>query len=85
MEVLFSLLVAAVDSASFTDDVEEKSEAILFQMQYAVSTGQFIISLHGVNSTADRSSFAHLSSVITCNAGFVTSSDLKGCGMQHNF
>ena len=80
MEVLFSLLVKAIDAASLADDVEEKSEAILFQMQYAVSTGQFRISLHGVNSTADRSSLKHLASNITCNPGFVTSRDRKGCG-----
>ena len=82
MEVLFSLLVKAVESASMTDDVDEKSEAVLFQMQYAISTGQFRISLQGVNSTADRSSFKHLSSEITCNPGFVKSIDKTGCGKQ---
>ena len=82
MEVLFSLLVKAVESASMTDDVDEKSEAVLFQMQYAISTGQFRISLQGVNSTADRSSFKHLSSEITCNPGFVKSIDKIGCGKQ---
>ena len=82
MEVFFSLLVKAVDSASQTDDVDEKSEAVLFQMQYVISTGQFRISLHGVNSTADRSSFKHLSSNITCNPGFVKSIDKTGCGKQ---
>ena len=82
MEVLFSLLVRPVESASMTDDVDEKSEAVLFQMQYAISTGQFRISLQGVNSTADRSSFKHLSSEITCNPGFVKSSDKTGCGKQ---
>ena len=68
--------------SSMTDDVDEKSEAVLFQMQYAISTGQFRISLHGVNSIADRSSFKHLSSEITCNPGFVKSSDKTGCGKQ---
>ena len=82
MEVLFSLLVKAVESASMTDDVDEKSEAVLFQMQYAISTGQFRISLQGVNSTADRSSFKHLSPEITCNPGFVKSIDKTGCGKQ---
>ena len=82
MEVLFSLLIKAVEPALMTDDVDEKSEAVLFQMQYAISTGQFRISLHGVNSTADRSSFKHLSSEITCNPGFVKSSDKTGCGKQ---
>ena len=82
MEVLFSVLVKAVESASMTDDVDEKSEAVLFQMQYAISTGQFRISLQGVNSTADRSSFKHLSSEITCNPGFVKSIDKTGCGKQ---
>ena len=82
MEVLFSLVVKAVESASMTDDVDEKSEAVLFQMQYAISTGQFRISLQGVNSTAERSSFKHLSSEITCNPGFVKSSDKIGCGKK---
>ena len=82
MEVLFSLLLKAVESASMMDDVDEKSEAVLFQMQYAISTGQFMISLQGVNRTADRSSFKHLSSEITCNSGFVESSDKTGCGKQ---
>ena len=79
-DVLLSLSVKAVDSPKLTDDVEEKSEAVLFQMQYAVSTGQFKVILHGVNSAADRSSLKHLSSDITCNPGFVTSSDRQGCG-----
>ena len=82
MEVLFSLLIKAVESAPMTDDVDEKSEAVLFLMQYAISTGQFRISVNGVNSTADRSSFKHLSSEITCNPGFVKSSDKTGCGKQ---
>ena len=80
-QVLSSLLVKAIDSPSLPDDIEEKSEAILFQMQYAVSTGQFGISLPEMNSTADRSSFEHLSSDFTCNPGFVTSSDREGCGI----
>ena len=80
IKILFSLSVKAIDSHSWTDDIEEKSEAIMFQMQYVVSTGQFRITLHGMNSTADRSSFLHLSTEITCNPGFVKSSDRKGCG-----
>lgn len=81
VEVLFSLVVREdTDSSSLGDNVEEKSEAVLFQMQYAVATGQFQISLHGMNSTADRSSFQHLFSNVTCAAGFVTSGDRKGCG-----
>ena len=81
LKIMLSLLVKATDSASLADDIEEKSEAVLFEMQYAVSTGQFRISLPGVNSTADRSSFQHLTSDITCNPGFVKSYDL-GCGKQ---
>ena len=80
VEVLFSVSVKASDSSSLADDIEEKSEAILFEMQYAVSTGQFRIKFDGVNKTADRSSFTHLSSNITCSAGFVSSIDLRGCG-----
>ncbi|KAJ7360011.1 hypothetical protein OS493_019098 [Desmophyllum pertusum] len=80
VQVLFSLVVKkADDSSSSQDNVEEKSAAVLFQMQYAVATGQFAISLHGVNSTADRSSLQHLSSNVTCSVGFVTSVDGKGC------
>ena len=85
MEVLFSVLVkGGTDSSSPGDDVEEMSEAVLFQMRYAVATGQFQIALNGMNSTADRSSLRHLFSSITCAAGFVTSEDRKGCG-KHCF
>ena len=82
MKILFSLRVRAIDSSSWTDDIDEKSEAIMFQMQYTVSTGQFRISLPGMNSTADRSSFQHHSINITCGPGFVKSIDRKGCGEQ---
>lgn len=85
MEVLFSLVVKGdTDSSLPVDDVEEKSEAVLFQMRYAVATGQFQIALGGMNSTADRSSLQHLFSNVTCAVGFVTSEDRKGCG-RHCF
>ena len=81
MDVLFSLVIKGdSDSSSPGDDVEEKSEAVLFQMRYVVATGQFQIALNGMNSTADRSSLQHLSSYVTCDVGFVTSEDRKGCG-----
>ena len=81
LQVLFSLVVKeGTDSSGLGGNVEEKSEAVLFQMKYAVATGQFRISLHGMNSTADRSSFQHMFSNVTCGAGFVTSGDGKGCG-----
>ena len=79
-DVLLSLSVKGVDSPKLTDDVEEKSEAVLFQMQYTVSTGKFTVISHGLNSTADRSSLKHLSTEMKCNPGFVPSSDRKGCG-----
>ena len=79
-DVLFSLSVKAYDSASTEDDVGEKSEAILFQMQYAVSTGQFIITLDNMNSTVNRSSFEHVSSDVICYPGFVEREDRMGCG-----
>ena len=82
MKILFSLSIKPAHSSSLADDIEERSEAILFQMQFAVSTGQFNINLNGVNSTADRSSFEHISSNITCRAGFVSSSDHKTCGKK---
>ena len=82
VKIMFSVVIKAIDSPSLANDIEETSEAVLFQMQYAVSTGQFRISLAGMNSTADRSSFQHLASDITCNPGFVKSNDL-GCGKQH--
>ena len=86
MEVLFSLVVKeGSDSSLLGGNVEEKSEAVLFQMKYAVATGQFQISLGGINSTADRSSFQHLFSNVTCGAGFVTSGDRKGCGKHCSF
>ena len=80
MEVLFSLLVQPVESASMTDDVDEISEAVLFHMPYAISTGQFRISLQG--SVYRVSSFKSLWSEITCNPGFVNSTDKTGCGKQ---
>ena len=81
MEVLFSLLVKkTTDSSSVIDNVEEKSEAVLFQMQYAVATGQFKINLLGMSSTAERSSLKHISSNVTCGVGYVTSGDRKACG-----
>ena len=79
-DVLFSLSVKGYDSDSTKDDVEEKSEAILFQMQYAVSTGQFIITLDNMNSTVNRSSFEHVSSDVICYPGFVEREDRMGCG-----
>ena len=85
MEVLFSVVVNGnTDSSLPGSDVEETSEAVLFQMRYAVATGQFQIALNGMNSTADRSSLQHLFSNVTCAAGFVTSKDRKGCG-KHCF
>lgn len=80
IEVLFSLLVKSVGSSSIVENIEEKSEAVLFQMQYAVATGQFVIILHGMNSTADRSSLKHLFSNITCSPGFLKSKTGKECG-----
>ena len=84
-KVYFSLNIKGVDPPSLADNIEEKSEAVLFQMQYAVSTGQFRISLYGVNSTADRSSFEHVSSDIECYPGFVRSTDRKECGKWRLF
>ncbi|XP_067016111.1 uncharacterized protein [Acropora muricata] len=78
MKIMLSLAIKASDSYSLADDIEETSEAVLFQMQYAVSTGQFRISLPGMNITAERSSFQHLASDITCNPGFVKSNG-RGC------
>ena len=81
MEVLFSLMVReALGSNSLSEDVQEKSEAVLFQMKYAVATGQFRINVNGMNTTAERSSLQHLSSSVTCSAGYVTSSNGKRCG-----
>lgn len=81
LQVLFSLVVKeGAGSPLLGGTVEEKSEAVLFQVQYAVSTGHFRIGLHGMNSTAGRSSYQHLFSNVTCGVGFVRSSDEKGCG-----
>ena len=81
MKIILSLAIKAIVSPTLADDIEERSEAVMFQMQYAVSTGQFRISLPGMNSTAERSSFQHLASDITCNPGFVKSNS-RGCGKQ---
>ena len=81
MKIILSLAIKAIDLPTLADDIEERSEAVMFQMQYAVSTGQFRIILPGMNSTAERSSFQHLASDITCNPGFVKSNG-GGCGKQ---
>lgn len=81
LEVLFSLLVFKENQSSLAaDNIEGKSEAVLFQIQFAVAEGEFTISLHGVNITADRSTFKHILTKITCSTGSVTSNDGKGCG-----
>ena len=78
-EVIVSLIVSkSVNTYEY--EVEEKSEAVLFQMRSAVATGQFVISFKGMNMTADKSSFQVLRSSVTCSAGFLKSSDGKGCG-----
>jgi len=82
MKIMLLLAIKAIDSPSVADDIEETSEAVMFQLKYAVATGQFRISLPGMNSTAERSSFQHLASHITCNPGFVKSNG-QGCGRQH--
>lgn len=78
MRVTFSLMVFRASNLTY-DDVQEKSAAVLFQMKYAVATGQFTITLHGMEIKADRSSLQLLSTSVVCDAGFVTSSDEKGC------
>ncbi|XP_015761109.1 PREDICTED: sushi, von Willebrand factor type A, EGF and pentraxin domain-containing protein 1-like isoform X1 [Acropora digitifera] len=78
MKIMLSLAIKAIDSATLADDIKERSEAVMFQMRYAVATGQFRISLPGMNSTAERSSFQHLASHVTCNPGFVKSNG-QGC------
>ena len=39
-----------------------------------------MINLHGRNITADRSSLEHISSSITCGAGYETTGSGKDCG-----
>ena len=74
------MLFKDINSSSSEDNVEEKSEAVLFQMQYAVAAGQFTISLHGINTTAQRSSLKQLFSKVTCSVGSVPSNNGKRCG-----
>ena len=69
-----------INSSSSEDNVEEKSEAVLFQMQYVVAAGQFTISLDGINTTAQRSSLKRVFSKITCSVGSVPSKNGKRCG-----
>ena len=81
LKVQFSLMIKkTVDVSSSEDSVDEKSEALLFQMQYVVAAGNFMINLHGRNITADRSSFEHISSSITCGAGYETAGSGEDCG-----
>ena len=81
VKVLFSMvLFKDINSSSSEGNVEEKSEEVLFQMQYAVAAGQFTISLHGINTTAQRSSLKYLFSKVTCSVGSVPSNNGKRCG-----
>ena len=81
VKVLFSLVVFKdINSSSSEDNVEEKSKELLFEMQYAVAAGQFMITLHGINTTAQRSSLKYLFSKITCSVGSVPSNNGKRCG-----
>lgn len=73
------MIKKTVDVSSSEDSVDEKSEALLFQMQYVVAAGNFMINLHGRNITADRSSFEHISSSITCGAGYETAGSGEDC------
>lgn len=85
VKIQFLLVVKeAVNVSSSMDSVDEKSEALLFQMQYVVAAGKFMINLNGNNFTADRSSFEHISSSITCGAGYVQTKSGKECGRHYS-
>lgn len=87
LEVLFSLVIKHGDNVSWSAEeaVEVKSEAVLFVMRYAVAAGEFMITLRGINTTADRSSFQHVFSNVKCGLGSVVSGDKKECGKSCPF
>ena len=83
LEILFLVSIKKSHS-SLKVSIEETSEAVLFQLQYTVSTGKLGISISGNYITAERSSLKHFSTQFKCSPGSVLSSNRRGCGKFKN-
>ena len=79
LEILFWVSIKSSHS-TLKVTIDDTSEAVLFQLQYVVSTGKFTISLNGIYMTAKRSSLKHLSTQLKCPPGSVLSITRAGCG-----
>ena len=79
LEVLFLVSIKSSHS-TLKVTIEDTSEAVLFQLQYVVSTGKFTISIDGIHLTAKRSSLKHLSTQFKCPPGSVLNIKRAGCG-----
>ena len=79
LEILFLVSIKSSHS-TLKVTIDDTSEAVLFQLQYVVSTGKFTISLDGIYMTAKRSSLKHLSTQFKCAPGSVLNIQRAGCG-----
>ena len=79
LEILFLVSIKSSHS-TLKVTIDDTSEAVLFQLQYVVSTGKFRISLDGIYMTAKRSSLKHLSTQFKCPPGSVLNIKRAGCG-----
>ena len=79
IEILFLVSIKSSHS-TLKVTIEDTSEAVLFQLQYVVSTGKFTISLDGIHMTARKSSLKHLSTQFKCPPGSVLNIKRTGCG-----
>ena len=79
LEILFLVSIKSSHS-TLKVTIDDTSEAVLFQLQYVVSTGKFTISLDGIYMRAKRSSLKHLSTQFKCPPGSVLNMKRAGCG-----
>ncbi|XP_020616754.1 uncharacterized protein LOC110054740 [Orbicella faveolata] len=78
LEILFLVSIKSSQS-TLKVTIDDTSEAVLFQLQYVVSTGKFTISVDGIYMTAKRSSLKHLSTQFKCPPGSVLNIKRAGC------
>ena len=79
LEILFLVSIKSSHS-TLKVTIDDTSEAVLFQLQYVVSTGKFTISLDWIYMTAKRSSLKHLSTQFKCPPGSILNIKRAGCG-----
>ena len=78
--IKFTLLF--VQSGNFSTEATslEKAEASVFQLQYTVKTGQFIMNVSGRSISAHTSSLQHISDIIFCDKGHFLNEQNITCG-----